>query len=75
MSGVCDFVFLIDSTGSMQPCMNALVQNLSVFLDGLAGAQSPVHDWRGKVVGYRDARVDGDAWFEDAGVQLQSLFG
>ena len=65
MSGLVDFVFLIDGTGSMQPCMDALKKNIATFLDGLTGLQSPLRDWRGKVVTYRDHQVDGKIWYED----------
>ena len=65
MAGVCDFVFLIDATESMQSCLDALVQNISVFVDGITDPQTIVRDWRGKAVCYRDADTDGDMWFED----------
>ncbi len=67
MAGVVDFVFLIDGTGSMKPCMDALKENISIFLDALVDPQNPkpVTDWRGKVVTYRDQQVDGERWFED----------
>lgn len=63
--GVCDFVFLIDATGSMGPCMEALKSNLGVFIEHLSGGQTPLRDWRGKVVAYRDVEADGSRWFED----------
>ena len=65
--GVCDFIFLIDSTASMGPCMDALKENIGVFIDALNEGhqgQSPVRDWRGKVVAYRDTRYDGSDWLE-----------
>lgn len=65
MKGVVDFVFLIDGTGSMDPCMQALKDNINVFLDELTGPQSPVRDWRGKVVTFRDQEVDGSHWYGD----------
>lgn len=62
--GVADIVFLIDVTGSMQPCIEALKRNVGVFIDTLttkdANNTNPVRDWRGKVVGYRDFE-SGDA--------------
>jgi len=55
---VADIVFLIDATGSMGPCIGALTRNVSRFIDLLAtgdGHQfTPVENWRGKVVGFRD---------------------
>ena len=65
MAKAADFVFLIDGTGSMKPCMDALKENISIFFDTLADPQNPVSDWRGKVVAYRDQKVDGSQWFED----------
>lgn len=65
MAGTADFIFLIDGTGSMNPCMQALKDNIHVFLDEIGGEQSPVYDWRGKVVVYRDQEVDGSHWLED----------
>jgi len=65
MAGIADFIFLIDGTGSMKPCMDALKNNISFFFEALSSAQSPVTDWRGKVVTFRDQKVDGGKWFED----------
>ena len=65
MAGQVDFIFLIDGTGSMNPCIDALKSNINIFLDTLTGEQSVVRDWRGKVVTYRDQKVDGSRWFED----------
>ena len=58
LRGVVDLVFLIDATGSMSPCIDALKANIGTFVDSLvsggANNSSPVRDWRAKVVGYRD---------------------
>ncbi|HYW30840.1 MAG TPA: vWA domain-containing protein [Gemmatimonas sp.] len=66
--GVADIVFLIDVSGSMAPVIDALRRNIEIFIDSLSGADannaSPVKDWRGKVVGYRDAEHDPN-WFHD----------
>lgn len=60
--GVADIVFLLDVTGSMQPCIDALKANISKFVDHLttkdANNSVPVSDWRAKVVGYRDYEFD-----------------
>lgn len=64
--GVVDIVFLIDATGSMAPCIDALKENIRLFIDHLTGekksanAINPVKDWRGRVVGYRDFEEDGE---------------
>jgi hypothetical protein len=56
--GVADLVFLVDVSGSMGPCIDALRKNIEAFVDSLnkgdANNAAPVRDWRGKVVGYRD---------------------
>jgi hypothetical protein len=70
--GVADIVFLIDVSGSMQPCLDALRRNIEVFVDSLshgdANNAAPVKDWRGKVVGYRDIEAsagEGTRWLDD----------
>jgi hypothetical protein len=67
--GVADIVFLLDVTGSMAPIIDALRKNIEVFIDSLSAGDAnnaaPVKDWRGKVVGYRDAEQDGAAWLQD----------
>ena len=60
-AGVADVVFLVDVTGSMGPCINALRDNICAFIDMMtdtAGNGSPVTDWRARVVGYRDYPYD-----------------
>ena len=67
--GVVDLVFLIDVSGSMTTCIDALRRNIEVFVDSLkqgdANNGTPVRDWRGRVVGYRDieaARSENQPW-------------
>jgi hypothetical protein len=59
--GVADLVFLVDISGSMGPCIDALRKNIEAFIDSLnkgdANNAAPVRDWRGKVVGYRDVEA------------------
>ena len=66
--GVADIVFLIDVSGSMAPIIDALRRNIEVFVDSLSSGDAnnaaPVKDWRGKVVGYRDAEHDAH-WLQD----------
>lgn len=68
--GVVDIVFLLDVTGSMQPCIDALKENISTFIDVLTSPgpnnTCPVRDWRAKVVGYRDYDEHDFPPFEDA---------
>jgi hypothetical protein len=60
--GIADIVFLLDVTGSMSPCIDALKRNIGMFIDTLSHGQgtdvAPVSDWRAKVVGYRDWDYD-----------------
>lgn len=67
--GVADIVFLIDCSGSMKPCLNALTQNVGRLIDTMvnpgANAAAAVTDWRAKVCGYRDAKADGDQWWTE----------
>ena len=70
--GVADIVFLVDISGSMSPCIDALRRNIETFIDSLsqgdANNAAPVRDWRGKVVGYRDieaAEAEGLPWIVD----------
>jgi len=70
--GVADIVFVVDISGSMAPCIDALRQNIETFVTSLnsgdANNAAPVRDWRAKVVGYRDieaAEADGLPWIVD----------
>jgi len=67
--GIVDIVFLLDVSGSMQPSINALRDNINSFVDSLAtpdaNGGSPVKDWRIKVSGYRDSMADGQQWWVD----------
>jgi hypothetical protein len=70
--GVADLVFVVDVSGSMAPCIDALRKNIEAFIDSLSRGDgnnvAPVRDWRGKVVGYRDiesAESEGLPWIVD----------
>jgi hypothetical protein len=70
--GVADIVFVVDISGSMSTCIDALRTNIETFIDSLsrgdANNAAPVKDWRGKVVGYRDieaAEAEGLPWIVD----------
>ena len=70
--GVADLVFVVDVSGSMAPCIDALRKNIEAFIESLSHGDgnnvAPVRDWRGKVVGYRDiesAESEGLPWIED----------
>jgi hypothetical protein len=70
--GVADIVFVVDISGSMAPCIDALRQNIETFVGSLSSGDAnnaaPVKDWRAKVVGYRDieaAESEGLPWVVD----------
>lgn len=70
--GVADIVFVVDVSGSMAPCIDALRQNIETFVTSLSSGDAnnaaPVKDWRAKVVGYRDldtADSEGLPWIID----------
>lgn len=58
VKGVADIVFLLDATGSMGPCINAVKQNIKTFVTTMTtpnpNGGAVVKEWRAKVVGYRD---------------------
>lgn len=58
VKGVADIVFLLDATGSMGPCINAVKQNIKTFVQTFTSPNpngaAIVRDWRAKVMGYRD---------------------
>jgi hypothetical protein len=58
VKGIADIVFLIDATGSMGPCINAVKQNIKTFVATMTtpdpNGGAVVKDWRAKIVGYRD---------------------
>jgi hypothetical protein len=71
--GVADIVFMVDISGSMSPCIDALRTNIEAFIDSLSKGEAnnapPIRDWRGKVVGYRDveaAQSEGLPWIVDS---------
>lgn len=70
--GVADIVFVVDISGSMATCIDALRKNIEAFIESLSqgdgNTAAPVRDWRGKVVGYRDieaAQGEGLPWVVD----------
>jgi hypothetical protein len=67
--GVADIIFLVDVSGSMQPCLDALRDNIGTLVDSMInpGPNDPamVTDWRIAICGYRDAKADGSQWWEE----------
>ena len=69
VKGVADILFLLDATGSMQPNIDAVKENIGAFLETLSApagdnAAPPLKDWRASVWAYRDSTCDGDRWLE-----------
>ena len=58
VKGVADICFLIDATGSMQPCIEDIKNNIQTFIDTLAKPDANggvmLDDWRACVCGFRD---------------------
>ncbi|MGN0866482.1 MAG: hypothetical protein ACI4SG_02235 [Oligosphaeraceae bacterium] len=69
VKGVVDLVFLLDSTGSMQECIDGLKANIKLFFQRLTTKdehnQVPVREWRAKVVGFRDYDDNPLDWLVD----------
>jgi hypothetical protein len=66
--GIVDIVFLIDITGAMQPCIDALADNINNIVSYWTGGPdvntpAMISDLRIKVCGYRDYESDGDLWW------------
>lgn len=53
-----DIVFLIDATGSMQPCINGVKDNIESFISNLSEDNTRIVDWRAKIIAYRDVNSD-----------------
>lgn len=67
--GVVDLVFLLDVSGSMQECVDAVKGSIGSFINTLsyknANNDMPVKDWRIKICGYRDHADDPSDWLVD----------
>lgn len=67
LKGVADIVFCFDVTGSMQPCIDGVKENIKHFVAGLRSGNRPVSDWKALAVGYRDVGDDAADPFEGFG--------
>jgi len=67
IKGVVDIVFLLDVSGSMQECIDAVKGSISTFINTLsakdANTDAPIKDWRMKLGGYRDHQHNETNWF------------
>ena len=57
-----EIVFLVDASGSMQPCISGVQDNIYNFIDGIQMGDAIVK-WRAKVIYYRDFQSDGAVSF------------
>jgi hypothetical protein len=56
-------VFLVDSTGSMAPCIQRLKDNIHAFMESLSSGNEQI-DWSARIVGFRDTETDREKhWF------------
>lgn len=69
IKGVVDIVVLLDVSGSMQECIDAVKGSISTFISGLAAKDANneglIKDWRMKIAGYRDHQHNEATWFVD----------
>ena len=69
LKGVADIVILLDVSGSMQDCIDAVKRSVSDFIASYsssdANGAAPITDWRMKIVGYRDTVAGPSDWFVD----------
>ncbi len=67
--GIADIVFLLDVSGSMQDCIDAVKGSVTTFINQLAAPDAnnalPIKDWRVKVCGFRDQSSDSANWWVD----------
>ncbi len=67
VKGVVDLVFLMDISGSMEPCLEALKKNVQTFVTALtdkdANGNQLVKEWRAAAMGFRDVVADKGKWF------------
>jgi hypothetical protein len=64
IKGKMDIVLCIDATGSMEPCIEELKNNLKTFIDSFNvpyTSQQVKIDWRARVIYFRDLDVDPEA--------------
>ncbi len=58
LKGIVDIVFLLDATGSMQPCIDAVKSNIHNFVTTLTSPDANggviIQDWRASICCYRD---------------------
>ena len=65
MPSICDLVFLLDATGSMTPCMDALKRSITNLINRIVtDEQLPIKDWRARVIGFRDYPDNPRNWWE-----------
>lgn len=85
--GVVDICFLLDATGSMQPCIDAVKNGIRHFINSLTSPESNggirIENWRASICAYRDITYEprfGKEWlimhdFTDDVATLDSQLG
>lgn len=61
VKGVADVVFVFDVTGSMQPYIDKVKDNVRALVDGFKAYPQINLDWRVRAMGYRDITCDSEA--------------
>lgn len=60
VKGVADIVFLFDCTGSMEPYIENVKNNVTSLIDGFNATPNVKLDWRVRAMGYKDFFEDED---------------
>lgn len=67
-----DIVFCIDASGSMQPCIDAVRDNIEKLLEGLQSDVQTTWDVRFDFLAFHDSK-DGVHWYRSVALQASSL--
>lgn len=65
VKGVADVVFIFDCTGSMDPYIDNVKDNVASLIKGFNATANVKLDWRVRAMGYKDFFVDKDCLIND----------
>lgn len=65
VKGVADVVFVFDCTGSMDPYIDGVKDNVASLIKGFNATANVKLDWRVRAMGYKDYFVDKDCLIND----------
>lgn len=65
VKGVADVVFVFDCTGSMDPYIDGVKDNVASLIKGFNATANVKLDWRVRAMGYKDFFVDKDCLIND----------